>query len=337
MRETVTTRLLVFTASLLIPSLSFLAVFFLAPGWNISTDGLQDTRIAVHRGASFRTIVSTLQQQGIVRHERPLLITAALFPELRNIKPGRYTVPPGMANYTLLEYLRSRPQDEEQVMIPVGVRQERIASIIGRQLDTDSLSVMTRSQDRAFLDTLGITAESFEGYSFPGTYNFPWASTSGEVLQFLAGRFRSFFNDSLQARARELGMSELEILTLASIVEAETPLDREKPLIAGVYHNRLKRNMKLQADPTVQYALGDRRERLLYKDLETDSPYNTYRYRGLPPGPICNPGEASIRAALFPAETRHLYFVATGDGGHYFAETHSEHLRNVRKYRRSRY
>ncbi|MBO8093497.1 MAG: endolytic transglycosylase MltG [Prosthecochloris sp.] len=333
MRETVTSRFLFFTLSILIPSLFFLTVFFLAPGWNISLQGLQDERIPVHRGASFRSILEQLEQRGVVRDKRPLLITAYLLPELRNIKPGRYSIPPGMSNYTLLRYLHDHPQDEERIMIPNGVRQEQIAGILARHLDTDSLSIMNMSKDPGLLTSQGIKARHFEGYSFPGTYNFPWASTPEEVLTFLARQFRAFYNDSLQTRASELGLTELEVLTLASIIEAETPLDDEKPMISSVYHNRLKRNMKLQADPTVQYALGERKDRLLYADLDADSPYNTYRYRGLPPGPICNPGRASVLAALYPADSRYLYFVATGSGGHYFAESHAEHLRNVRKYR----
>ncbi|NEX12832.1 MAG: endolytic transglycosylase MltG [Prosthecochloris sp.] len=336
MRETLTSRIFFFSASVLIPSLCFLAFFFLGPAWNVDPAGYSAEKIPVHRGASFHSIISSLQERGVVVRRRPLLITAAIFPKLRNIKPGRYSVPEKMSNYTLLEYLRSRPQDEEQVMIPNGIRQEKIAAIVSRQIDIDSTAFMRSATDIHLLKSMNIDANNAEGYLFPGTYNFAWASTPEEVVSFLAGRLRALYADSLLSKAAKAGLNEHQLLTLASIVEAETPLDEEKPLIAAVYLNRLKKNMKLQADPTVQYAHGQNPKRLLYSDLDIDSPYNTYRYRGLPPGPICNPGKPSILAVLNPAKTRHLYFVATGDGGHYFAESHAEHLQNVRKYRNKR-
>lgn len=336
MRDTITNRFFFLISSIAIPSLIFLAAFLFLPGWNVAEEGVPQDKIVVRKGASLRSIITSIADKQGIRHERPLLISAGLFPELGQIKPGRYAIPPGLSNYGLLSYLHHHPQDEERILIPEGLRQERIAGIIASQLDIDSLSFTNSSGDKALLDELGIKADSFEGYYFPGTYNFPWASSSEEVIRFLVGRFRAFYTDSLQAIAAERGFDELELLTLASIVEAETPLDEEKPLIAGVYLNRLEKNMKLQADPTVQYALGGKPGRLLYKDLAVDSPYNTYKYKGLPPAPICSPGALSIMAVLEPAKTGYLYFVATGNGGHYFAKTAKEHAKNVRKYRDSR-
>ncbi len=336
MRDTITSRFFFLISSIAIPSLIFLAAFLFLPGWNVAEEGVPQDKIVVRKGASLRSIITSIADKQGIRHERPLLISAGLFPELGQIKPGRYAIPPGLSNYGLLSYLHHHPQDEERILIPEGLRQERIAGIIASQLDIDSLSFTNSSGDKALLDELGIEADSFEGYYFPGTYNFPWASSSEEVIRFLVGRFRAFYTDSLKAIAAERGFDELELLTLASIVEAETPLDEEKPLIAGVYLNRLEKNMKLQADPTVQYALGGKPGRILYKDLAVDSPYNTYKYKGLPPAPICSPGALSIMAVLEPAKTGYLYFVATGNGGHYFAKTAKEHAKNVKKYRDSR-
>jgi UPF0755 protein len=152
----------------------------------------------------------------------------------------------------------------------------------------------------------------------------------------MLGEFRKFFADSLQRRARQIKMTINEVLTMASIVEGETILDRERPIIAGLYYNRLRRRMKLEADPTIQYIISDGPRRLLYLDLRTESPYNTYQKYGLPPGPINNPGRKSILAALYPAKHNYLYFVADGTGGHRFARTFEEHLKNVRAYRRAR-
>ncbi|MCW8795935.1 MAG: endolytic transglycosylase MltG [Chlorobium sp.] len=336
MRDTISSRIVILITSIAIPSLVFLAAFFFLPGWNVASEGFAHKKIIIHRGASFRSILTSLQDNRVLRRQRPLIITAAIFPDLRNIKPGRYSIPSGLSNHTLLTYLHNHPQDEERVMIPEGVRKERIAAIVSSHLDIDSLSFINSATDRALLDSLGIQAGSFEGYFFPGTYNFPWASTSEEVIRFLVGRFQAFYHDSLKTVSSLKGLDELALLTLASIVEAETPLDEEKPLIAGVYLNRLRKNMKIQADPTVQYALGGEPRRLLYKDLSIDSPYNTYKYKGLPPAPIGNPGAASIMAVLYPAETDYLYFVATGNGGHNFAKTAGEHAENVKKYRRAR-
>ncbi len=327
-------RFTFFTAGVLILSLILITVFFFAPAWNVDPEGLQKTRVVVHRGDGLRTIIAEIRRKGAVRYEAPLLVTAWLFQDFRNIKPGRYKIPPGLSNYSLLDYLHRHPQDEERITIPEGLRLEKVAAIVSSRLDIDSLSFIEATRDSALLASLDVAAESAEGYLFPGTYDFAWASTPGEVIGFLVRRYRAFFTDSLQTAAKERGLDEIKLLTLASIVEAETPRDEEKPLIAGVYLNRLKKNMRLQADPTVQYALGDRPRRLYYRDLAIDSPYNTYRHRGLPPGPICSPGSAAIKAVLAPEESAYLYFVADGNGGHRFARTLSEHAKNVRKYRK---
>lgn len=319
-------------AMLAVP-LIVVALFVLVPGLNSVRQHEAEPRIAVHRGDSFRQIVESLHDAGAVRFRWPLLAAGVLNPKLRNIKPGRYTVPRNLSSIALLDYLHSRPQDEVRLMIPNGVEQTRIASIIAGGLDIDSTAFMAATRDPKLLQSLGIEGHSTEGYLFPGTYNFPWASTPDEVVTFLTRQFRSFYSESLQQRAKSAGLDENRLLTLASIVEAETPLDEEKPVVASVYLNRLKRNMRLQADPTVQYAIPGPARRLLFKDLEIDSPYNTYRNAGLPPGPICNPGPASINAVLNPARTNYLYFVATGRGGHAFASTLAGHAQNVQHYR----
>ena len=328
-------RFTFFTIGVLILSLILVTVFFFAPAWNVNPEGLHKTKVVVHRGDGLRTIVAEIRRKGAVRYETPLLVTAWLFPDLRNIKPGRYDIPPGLSNYSLLDYLRRHPQDEERITIPEGVRMEKVAAIVSSRLDIDSLSFIEATRDSALLASLDVAAENAEGYLFPGTYDFAWASTPDEVIGFLVRRCRTFFTDSLQTAAKERELDEIRLLTLASIVEAETPRDEEKPLIAGVYLNRLKKNMRLQADPTVQYALGERPRRLYYRDLAIDSPYNTYRHRGLPPGPICSPGAAAIMAVLAPEESSYLYFVADGKGGHRFARTLAEHAKNVRKYRKN--
>ncbi|ANT66013.1 MULTISPECIES: endolytic transglycosylase MltG [Prosthecochloris] len=337
MPNTPLTRVLTFLGAAGVPTLCFLLWFLFSPGWNTLPVSRPYAVITVQKGESIRSILGKLRQHHVIKYERPLLVTTRLFSSLRNIKPGRYTITTRHSNYSLLEWMHQHPQDEERIMIPPGLRMEAVSGLLGSRLATDSISLVKAMRDPSLLKQHASTAGSLEGYLLPGTYNFAWAGSPEEVLETMLFHFRMFYDESLQAEARQKGLTELEVLTLASIVEAETPLDEEKPLIASVYLNRLAKGMKLQADPTVQYALGrETPERILYRDLDIDSPYNTYRHKGLPPGPICSPGKASIRAVLFPAESSYLYFVATGNGGHYFARTHSAHLKNVSKYRRNR-
>lgn len=328
-------RSTIFKALLAAPLIA-IALCLLAPGINSVPQPEREPRIMVHRGDSFRRIVESLHEAQVIRFRWPLLVAERLLPKLHNIKPGRYTVPRNLSAIALLNDLRSRPQDEVRLMIPNGVEQPLIASIIARGLDIDSTAFTAATRDPRLLRSLGIEGNSTEGYLFPGTYNFAWASTPDEVITFLVGQFRAFYSTELQQQAAKSGLNENRLLTLASIVEAETPLDEEKPIVASVYLNRLKRNMRLQADPTVQYAIPGPARRLLFKDLDIDSPYNTYCNAGLPPGPICNPGPASIKAVLNPARTSYLYFVATGRGGHAFSSTLAGHTRNVKRYRRVR-
>jgi UPF0755 protein len=327
-------RLRAVAAATLTSVLFLLLLFIFLPGANsLPPDGGKPAIVNIRRGTGFTAIIDKLQQAEVIRFRWPLFVTGIIFPDLHKIKPGRYSIPRNLSTFGLLGFLHSSPQDEVRLMIPNGIEQIKIAAIISRNLDIDSTAFMAASQDSILLSSLGIKSKSTEGYLFPGTYNFPWASTPREVITFLAGRFRAFYSDSLRREAAAAGMSEHQLLTLASIVEAETPLDHEKPVIASVYLNRLHKSMRLQADPTVQYAIPGDARRLYFKDLEIDSPYNTYRHPGLPPGPICNPGPASLQAVLKPAKTGFLYFVANGQGGHSFSETLAGQAENIRKYR----
>ncbi len=292
--------------------------------------------VKIHRGYSYRDVVNELHKEGVIKYKEPMLLLARLMPETRNIKPGRYYVPSGMTCSELVLYLYSRKQDEAKIRIPDGCYGWDVAKIIGENLDTDSASFMQAFSDPKLLKELGVDAPNFEGYLLADTYNIPWASTAEDALRFLVGQFRQFYNDSLRARAERMGLTELEVLTLASIVQRETGSKEEMPIVAGVYLKKLKKGMKLQADPTFIYAAilaGD------YdgnpntpRHRERDSPYNTYKYTGLPPGPIGNPTRAAILATLYPQKTDYLFFVATGYGGHNFSRTYEEHSRYAQLY-----
>ena len=186
------------------------------------------------------------------------------------------------------------------------------------------------------LDALDVPTPTLEGYLFPDTYVFPDGTTPRAAVRVMVDRFQRVWQPDWNQRLQELAMSRNDVMALASIVEKEARLPEERLVISAVYHNRLKRRMPLQADPTVQYALGRHVDRVLYKDLEIASAYNTYKHPGLPPGPIASPGLPSIEAALYPANVPYLFFVATPDGHHEFRTTFSEHREAIGEIRKAR-
>src|SRR6185503_18579324 len=191
----------------------------------------------------------------------------------------------------------------------------------------------TATQDTALIRELGIPTATLEGYLFPETYLIPEGSGALPIVKRLVAEFERRWKPDWNSQLQRLGMTRHQVMTLASIIEKEARVASERPTISAVYHNRLKRGMLLQADPTVLYALGRHANRVLYRHLEVKSPYNTYRNVGLPPGPIASPGSASIEAALFPSDVRFLYFVAHPDGHHEFTATVREHNEMVRRMR----
>jgi UPF0755 protein len=217
-----------------------------------------------------------------------------------------------------------------------GLRSRTQARILARAIGVDSARYVALVHDEGFARSLGIDSPSLEGYLLPETYLFSWQTDEREVIRRQVAQFKRVYNDSLQARARILGWTMNKVVTMASIVEGEAVLAEERPIISGVYHNRLRKGMRLEADPTIQFILGDGPRRVLYTDLKRDDPYNTYLYAGLPPGPINNPGKSAILAALYPAPHNYLYFVANGEGGHWFSSNYNDHLRRVKMFRKNR-
>jgi len=191
--------------------------------------------------------------------------------------------------------------------------------------------------DPKFLEKLGISAPSLEGYLFPDTYSISKGATAEEVIVMMVKRLDEVWDEDMARRAEELGFTKTEVLTLASIIEREAILDSERPIISGVYHNRLKKGIPLQADPTAIYGVKPLSSGVKMSDLKRRTEYNTYLIKGLPPGPIASPGLKSIKAALHPAKVPYLFFVANYQGGHTFSVTHEEHLRAVEEYRKLRY
>jgi UPF0755 protein len=278
-----------------------------------------------------------LTADGFVGHQSAFKIYASVRKLDRRVKAGTYRITRDETPRDILARLVLGDIHKIDVTVPEGLTHKEIAGVLAAEANLDSTAFAALFADSDALETLGVEGPTLEGYLFPDTYSIPWGMGPLEVAALMVRRLNDVFDEDMRERARTIGMSRREVLTLASIVQAETRLPVELPLVSAVYHNRLSRGMRLEADPTVAYAMGGYRGRLYYKDLEIDSPYNTYRYEGLPPGPICNPGESAIRAALYPDSTcRAIYFVAEGNGGHIFSLTLRDHLAAVRKVRTSK-
>lgn len=293
-------------------------------------------RVVVPNGSSFRAAAESLASAGVVDNPRMFRLYAKFRGQDRSLKPGTYEFRPGTEWREVLDVLSEGRSLRASITIPEGWELGRIVPLVARQLEVPEDSVVAAVRDTVYLQSLGIPAVSVEGYVFPATYQFPLGTTAREAVETMLSEFERRWKPEWNALADSLGMSRHEVVTLASIVEKEARVADERTTISAVYHNRLRIGMALQADPTVQYARGSHTSRVLFRDLEIDSPYNTYRYPGLPPGPIASPGSASLEAALNPADVNYLYFVARPDGRHEFRRTFEEHASVAREMRRLR-
>lgn len=287
--------------------------------------GVGKKEVEIRHGATVKQISHQLYQKRLIHSPRLLQYLAQLNGSRRRLKAGIHPLDGQMTTWEVLIELERSRDVTQNVTVPEGLEKKQIAKILSEKLNLDQKKLLLLMNSAAFCITLSVQAKDLEGYLFPETYNFPTTVSEQQVLRRMVEHCQAVFDERLQRRARELGMSIHEVITFASIIEGETSWDSERDTIAAVYHNRLKKGMRLQADPTVQYALPGEPRRLFYKDYDYDSPYNTYRHSGLPPGPINSPGRASIVAALFPADVDYLYFVATGEGGHVFTHSLQEH------------
>ena len=294
-------------------------------------------RITVPYGAAFGEVSDSLAHHRIVGSAFFFKLFARARRATASIQPGTYAFRRGMSWDSILRALREGRTMTLRLVIPEGWDLTRIAPRLAALLGTPADSVLAVLADRATAARLGVPGPTMEGYLYPATYSFGVDVPLDTLLLQLVASYRRLWTPARQARADSLGMSEREVVTLASIVEKEAKIAAEMPLIAAVYHNRLRIGMALQADPTVQYALGRHQERLLYAQIDSvaDSPYNTYRHPGLPPGPIGSPGERAIDAVLQPADVKYLYFVARPDGSHVFTSSLTDHNRAKAAIRRA--
>jgi UPF0755 protein len=292
----------------------------------------------IRPGATIDEIARDLVQAGMLRSPFAFSILARATGTDRQLKAGQYTFHRGDSVLSILTTLVRGMSGQNLVTIPEGQTARDLAALFERRLGTDPEEFLAAVADSALRAEFECPGPTLEGYLFPDTYAFLPTTAARTIVRTMAGQARRILDEEL-ARGGPIALefTPHEILTLASIVEAEAMRAEERPRIAAVYLNRLRRNMLLQADPTVQYALGGHRPRIFYSDLRIESPYNTYRNPGLPPGPIGNPGRLSIQAVLNPTPgSRELFFVARGDGGHVFSESGEQHLAAVARVRGAR-
>jgi UPF0755 protein len=285
--------------------------------------------VTVPAGATFDSVLDTLLERGILEGGRSFRFYARLTGADRRIRSGSYALVPGTPRSEILETLTSGRVMTFGMTIPEGFTIADMVLRVAETVESPAEMVRSRLTDPEAHQRWDVPGPGLEGYLFPDTYRFAQGVALDVVIQTMVERYQAAWTPGRLARLEELGMSENQLVTLASIIQAEARRVREMPTISAVYHNRLRLGYRLQADPTVLYALGGRRARLLFAAIDSvaDNPYNTYTQRGLPPGPIAAPGEAAIHAALYPADVSYLYFVARPDGSHIFTHSLQEHNR----------
>jgi peptidoglycan lytic transglycosylase G len=281
-------------------------------------------------------IATRLTDAEVIRNRYAFVALTAGRGHIRHLKAGEYEIPRDASMLDVVDLLASGRVRQHVVLYPEGATVAELA----RALEADRLAsaqdVLRAASDDHLRRTLGVTGPSLEGYLFPDTYQFVRGMSVEEMLSRMVQRLRTKLTPELVERARARGLDVHQLLTLASIIEREAVEPGEQRLISAVFWNRLRLDMPLQADPTVQYAVAKERRALTRVDLATDHPYNTYAHRGLPPGPIASPGLGAIEAALDPAPVKYLYFVARDDRRHHFSTTVTEHNAAVARYRLSR-
>lgn len=289
--------------------------------------------IEIPRGATFRQAADILHDNKLIRDRKIFLMLGRLTGADRKIRAGFYSIWANMSPYNIFQIIRKGRIIEYEVRVLEGDSLREIAEAFGNAGIIAPEDFTRLSKDQGFLSVHGISAPSVEGYLFPDTYLIPKGVNPRDAVGVMIDRMREKFSSALAAGTGAAGLDENEVLTLASIIEKEAVVDSERELISAVYHNRLKKKMPLQADPTAIYGIKSSKEKIMASDLRKKTPYNTYVIRGLPPGPIASPGLKSIRAALRPADVPYLYFVSNNDGTHRFSTTMEEHTEAVRSYR----
>lgn len=295
---------------------------------------IQPKLVDIPPGTSFTQVSHILHENHFIGPEWFFTLLGRVQRVDRKIIPGEYELHAGMRPTELLKKLVKGEVYQYAITIPEGYTVLQIANILDERNLVSKQDILRLARDPVFIRSLNVQAPTLEGYLFPDTYHFSRYTPPESIIRTFVNRFHEVVTSDFKDRARIMGMTLREVLTLASVVEKETGLAAERPLVSGVFHNRLRRGIPLQSDPTVIYALDSFDGNIRKADLSVNSPYNTYKVRGLPPGPIANPGLAAIHAALYPTQTDFVYFVARNDGSHEFSVTLADHNKAVDKYQR---
>ncbi len=302
---------------------------------NVNLSASPEMDLYIPTGSGFEDVLQLLAENEVLRDTSSFRWLAIQKNYPNNVRPGKYRIRHGLNNNDLVGLLRSGRQEPVQLVFNNIRTAQKLAETVAAQIEADASGIISLFQDSALLSEHQLTRETIYGVLIPNTYEIYWNTSPSQFLERMVREYRIFWNEKRLARARHVGLSPMEVMTLASIVDEETLKTEEEPRIAGLYMNRLKQGMRLQADPTVKFATGDMTiTRVLKKHLAIDSPYNTYRHGGLPPGPIVIPSVSAIDAVLHHERHKYLYMCAREDfsGFHNFARTLSQHNKNARSY-----
>jgi UPF0755 protein len=295
--------------------------------------GPAENSFVVEQGQSIKSVARDLKQQNLVRSEAFFFLLTRITGKSRSIKSGHYDLRGDLRSTQILHILSRGIVSTRKFTIPEGFTMKQIGSYLEEKGITTAEEFHLACYNRDILTAYGIPFESAEGFLFPDTYIVAQDLRAEQLVRIMIEKFFANLKNLQESGINEAELRKLVII--ASLVEKEAKVDDERGLIAAVFYNRLSRGKRLESCATVQYALGGTKKRLLYSDLRIDSPYNTYRHSGLPPGPIANPGFSSLSAALHPADVDYLFFVSKRDGSHYFSSTYQEHLKAIDRYNKS--
>jgi len=330
--------LIVFIPVILFCGFMFLLLYSKVLRTNVETGNEEFVHVMISTGSTYKDVLDLLASKNIIKDTASFSWVASKKNYPGHVYPGRYKINKGMNNNQLINMLRSGLQEPVNLLINQMRTIEKLASVVSSQIEADSAEIIKLLGDRDYLEQLGFTPETVPVIFIPNTYEFYWNTDAGEFIRRMKQEYDNFWNSDRLGKATEIGLSPVEVITLASIVDEETFMKDEEKRIAGVYMNRLRKKMRLQADPTLKYAAGDMTmNRVLRKHRNIDSQYNTYKYAGLPPGPITIPSISSINAVLDYERHDFLYMCAKDDfsGYHNFAKTLAQHNKNALAYQRA--
>ena len=296
----------------------------------------RSAKITINHGESLSVISNKLLKSGVITNEKLFGLATKIMGLEKSIPVGSYLIKNININKNIINRLVYGSPEIKRITLLEGWNLKQASSHLAREMGFDHKNFINIINDKDFINSLELETNSLEGYLFPETYYFFDGEKEHSVIRRLIKEYKKFWSITNINKANSMNLTQHQIATLASIIEGEAIYDSERPIISAVYHNRLKKGMRLQADPTVQYIIKDGPRRLLNKDLRIKSPYNTYLYQGLPPGPINSPGFESLKAALNPEKNDYLYFVAKGDGYHTFSKNEKDHERAKRAFQRVR-